>query len=310
MDSKSNFHTPVMLSESINLLNIKKNKIFVDCTFGRGGHSLEILNKLDNTGFLYCFDKDVSAEKYFKDNFFNFKNCKMIKSDFRFLKSKLNDLNIYKVDGFLFDLGVSSPMLDNASRGFSYKLNSRLDMRMDTNQKLDAHFIINNYEKKELIRIFKDYGEIKNSYLVVENIIKKRKIKPINTTLELVEIIREKTPIKFQFLKKHFARLYFQALRIEVNDEINALKNALKNALEMLNINGRIVTISFHSLEEKTIKEIYNQKILEMSMPKEIPILSKTNFKIINTNKNATKEEINKNIRSRSSQIKVIERVN
>lgn len=299
-------HITVRLEDAIEALNIKKDGIYVDCTFGRGGHSSLILQKLE-TGKLFCFDQDDEAKKFFYDNFKN-KNCFFINSNFKNLKEELNKKNINYVDGFLFDLGVSSPMFDNPERGFSYKYDGPLDMRMNQNQKLTAYDVINFYPKEKLIDIFKKYGDIYNSKHVVDNICKFRKEKPISTTLELVEIIRQKTPIKLQYEKKHFARKYFQAIRIEVNDEINVLSQALNDALLMLNKKGRIVTISFHSLEEKMIKEIINLNNSKNILPKEIPINNTKEFNIIKIKRRANEEELKENRRSRSSFLKVVER--
>lgn len=309
-NTNSNKHISVRLLDAIESLNIKKDKIYVDCTFGRGGHSLEILKQLSSKGKLFVFDLDRDARKYYDLNFSEYKNCFFIQDNFKNLKERLNELNIERVDGFLFDFGVSSPMLDNADRGFSFKLDAKLDMRMNQNQELSAYEVVNNYSKEKLIDIFRRYGEIKNPFLVVDEIIKYRSNKPIETTLELVEIIRKKTPIRIQKEKKHFARTYFQAIRIEVNDELNSIKKALKDALDMLNINGRIVTISFHSLEEKEIKNVY-RSVLETKFPKEIPINNSFDFKIVKIKpRKASELELENNNRTRSSILKVIERIN
>lgn len=302
-------HISVLLQESIEMLNIKPDGVYVDCTFGRGGHSLEILKKLSSKGHLYCFDQDMDAINFFNKNFVNYKNCTLIKSNFKNLKLELNKLNVNYVDGFLFDLGVSSPMFDVAERGFSYKLDGKLDMRMDQNQKLSAYDVINNYPKEKLLEIFRKYGEINNSYPVVENICKHRIQKPIETTNELVEIIKQKTPIKLLHQKKHFARTYFQAIRIEVNNEINVIVKALNDALDMLNLHGRIVTISFHSLEEKTINKVYKQKMESLNLPKEIPINNECLFKILKVKQKSSSKELENNNRSRSAQLKAIERI-
>ncbi len=310
MEDKNKFnHISVRLEDSINSLNIRKDKIYVDCTFGRGGHSKQILNKLENTGHLYCFDQDEEAHKYFEENFKDYKNVTLIKSNFKNIKEELAKLSVFKVDGILFDLGVSSPMFDDASRGFSYKLDGKLDMRMNQNQTLSAYEVINNYSEQQLTSMFKKYGEIYDSYAVVKNICNKRKIKHIETTLELVEIIREKTPIKFQYEKKHFARKYFQAIRIEVNDEINVLNKALKDSLNLLEHEGRIVTISFHSLEEKSIKNVYYEALHKNDLPKEIPINTVSDFKIIKVKQKTNNKEIENNNRARSAYLKIIERV-
>ncbi|BAC44115.1 16S rRNA (cytosine(1402)-N(4))-methyltransferase RsmH [Malacoplasma penetrans] len=306
----SNKHISVRLEDAVDSLNIQKDKIYVDCTFGRGGHSFEILKRLSSKGKLFVFDLDLDAKKYFDNNFSKFKNCFFIQDNFKNLKENLAKFDISKVDGFLFDFGVSSPMLDNANRGFSFKLDARLDMRMNQNQELSAYEVINNYSKEKLIQIFWKYGEIRNPVPVVDEIIKYRSNKPIETTLELVDIIRKRTPIKIQREKKHFARTYFQAIRIEVNDELNSIRKALSDALNMLSKNGRIVTISFHSLEEKEIKNTYKD-VLESKIPKEVPINNSFDFKIIKIKpKRASSSELEENNRTRSSFLKVIERVN
>ncbi|MCF0217838.1 MAG: 16S rRNA (cytosine(1402)-N(4))-methyltransferase RsmH [Malacoplasma sp.] len=308
--NQSNYsHQSVLLNESIAALNIVQNGIYVDATFGRGGHSRAILEKLNNTGKLICFDVDKDALDYYHKHFLQYKNCIFINSNFKNIKQLLLDLNIDKVDGIIFDLGVSSPMFDNASRGFSYKYDANLDMRMDQNLKISAYDIVNQYSISQLNRVFKEYGDIKNPMPISCAIAEYRNKKPINTTLELIEIIRKKTPIKMQFKNKHFARTYFQALRIEVNDEINNLKIALNDSVMLLNKNARIVTISFHSLEEKTIKNVYHN-YLKNALPNEIPINNEKHFKLINLKfKKASNDELLKNNRSRSAVLKVIERV-
>lgn len=302
-------HISVRLEDAIDALNVQENKIYVDCTFGRGGHSKKILEKLNNTGKLICIDQDIEAQNHFEKEFSQYKNCFLIKNNFSNLKEELNKLNIDKVDGFLFDLGVSSPMFDNPERGFSFRFDSYLDMRMNQNQKLSAYDVINTYSKEQLIQIFRKYGEINNPTFVVNAICNARKTKPIKTTFELIEIIKNNIPKKMQFQKKHFATTYFQAIRIEVNNELNVLKKALSDALWILNDKGRIVTISFHSLEEKMIKDIYYQAMNEQNLPKEIPINSIKNFKIIKVNKKADSKEIEENNRARSSYLKIIERI-
>lgn len=299
------YHIPVRLNEVLEGFDIKKNQIYCDCTFGFGGHSLEILKKLENTGLLIAFDQDEFAYKNYLKNYKNIKNLVFIKDNFINLSTHLKSLNIDKVDGFLFDFGVSSYMLDEAERGFSYKLDARLDMRMDQTKKLDAYQIINQWSEKSLNQIFKEYGEVKNPYLVTKNIIEKRKIKPVTSTLELVELIREKTSKKDQFAKKHFARQYFQAIRIAVNDELNCIKKGLENAIGFLNKNGKIITISFHSLEEKMIKKTYS-KYLNSSIPSEVPLNNEIGYRIIRkVDKKTSSEEISDNNRSRSAFLKI-----
>lgn len=307
--NKSDKHISVQLDNAIEHLKVEENKIYVDCTFGRGGHSLQILKKLNNTGLLLSIDKDKEAYQYYLDNFPKHSNHIFVNDSFSNLDNILIANKLTKIDGFLFDFGLSSPQLDNAYRGFSYKLDGPLDMRMNQEQKIDAKYIINNYTYEQLNLIFKKYGDIKNPHFVIKAIIDYRKNKEINSTLELVEIIRNSVNKKELNQKKHFARLYFQAIRMEVNNELYEIKNAIDTALKYLNHKGRIVTISFHSLEEKEVKNSFN-KTLNQIYPKELPINNLENeYKIINVkNKWAEKNEIDANNRSRSSLLKVIER--
>lgn len=309
MEIKNFNHVPVQLEKVINLLNIKPNGIYVDCTFGRGGHSLKIIEKI-KSGKLYVIDQDLEAFDFFMKNFSKKKNCFFLKGNFSNLKHMLNDNQVEFVDGFLFDLGVSSPMFDDASRGFSYKFDGPLDMRMDQTQNLDATTVVNEYCKDDLIKIFKNYGDVKNPYKVVNAIISYRTTQKITSTLELVNIIKSCVSQKEIYNKKHFATKYFQALRIEVNDEINNLKKGLISAISMLNKQGRIVTISFHSLEERTIKECFETTQIN-KYPKELPVNNlKSEFKILNI-KQKSPDNIEKviNNRSRSSMLKVLERI-
>lgn len=301
MDSNYNHHISVLLDESINILNIKPNGVYVDCTLGRCGHSKQILNRLNENGLLICFDQDQTAIDYAKKIFINHNNVIIIKSNFKHLKSELIKRNILKVDGFIFDLGLSSPQLDDPSRGFSYQHNARLDMRMDQSQKLDAHYVINNYSFKELCNIFSKYGEIKNSQRVVDAIIKQRSKSSINTTFELVDLIKQNSPLKLLFNKKHPARLYFQAIRIEVNNELTILEQSFDDAISLLNKNGVIIVISFHSLEDRITKKVFS-KYTKNTLPKEVPISNfLAKYSLLSNKILASEEEINTNNRSRSS---------
>lgn len=302
-------HITVQKENAIEQLNIGLDKVYVDCTFGRGGHSKRILESLNNTGKLISIDKDIDALNYYNNEFEKYDNHIFVYDSFSNLENILQSLNIDKVDGFLFDFGVSSPMFDNKDRGFSYKLDGPLDMRMNQNQSLTAKNVINQYSEKDLYRIFKEYGEIKNPYYVIKAIIEYRKSKTITSTIELVEIIRKSVNYKELNQKKHFARQYFQAIRMEVNNELEEIKKAMQVALNHLNHKGRIVTISFHSLEEREIKKAFKSK-LNIIYPKELPINNMENeYRIINIkDKWASKEEINNNNRARSSILRVIER--
>lgn len=299
-------HTSVLLKESIDYLNLKEDSIIVDCTLGYAGHSSEILKKIPN-GFLYAFDQDGQAiekasEKLKKIN----TNYKVINKNFVNLKEEINE----KVDGILFDLGVSSPQLDEGNRGFSYHKNAKLDMRMNQNNKLDAYEVINEYSCEKLIEIFKKYGEEKYSLSIAKGIIKAREEKPIETTIELAEIIKENVPEKYR-KKSHPARKIFQAIRIEVNDELNVFEKTLKDALKLLKPGGRISVITFHSLEDRICKQIFNEVSNVPKELKDLPVIPddyKPKYKVI-ANIKPTKEEIKNNKRSRSARLRVIERI-
>ena len=249
-------HVSVLLNEAIDNLNIKANGVYVDLTLGRGGHSKEILRRIP-CGHLYAFDKDEEAIKESSENLKEFDNKTIIREDFRYFKNSLNELGINEVDGILMDLGVSSPQFDESERGFSYKEEARLDMRMDTRQTLDAYQVVNTYSLNELARIFREYGEDKFSYQIARKIVSQREISPIETTTQLVDLIKSVKPMKELLKKGHPAKQIFQALRIEVNDELGALKDALKDALSMLKVGGRIVVITFHSLEDRIVKNAF-----------------------------------------------------
>ena len=295
-------HISVLLEESINYLNLKKDSIIVDCTLGYGGHSSKILEKIKE-GYLYAFDQDEEAIKEAE------KKLKKIGNNYKIINK--NFVNIEeikeKVDGILFDLGVSSPQLDEDYRGFSYHKDAKLDMRMNQNQELSAHTVVNEYPLDKLIEIFKKYGEEKYSVSIAKAIIKNR---PINTTLELAEIIKESVPESYR-RKSHPARKIFQAIRIEVNDELNVFEKALKSALKLLKPNGRICVITFHSLEDRICKEIFKEVSSVKKELQKLPVIPeeyKPNYKII-ANIKPKDEEINNNKRSRSARLRVIERV-
>ncbi|MCV3743572.1 16S rRNA (cytosine(1402)-N(4))-methyltransferase RsmH [Ureaplasma sp. ES3154-GEN] len=303
-----NHHISVLLQPSVDVLNIKPNGVYVDCTFGRGGHSRLILQQLDQNGKLVCFDQDESAIAYAHQIFSQNPNVIICKTNFKNLKQTLLDLRIEKVDGFIFDLGVSSPQLDDKTRGFSYLHDAYLDMRMDQKQSLTAYEIVNTYSPASLKKIFKDFGEINAPDKVVQAICKQRIINPITTTLELVELIQKVIPKKLIYAKKHFARLYFQALRIAVNDEFQVLEIALHDAINLLKPNGIISCISFHSLEDKIVKKIFKQ-YLDQKVPNEIPItetIGKYSLKINKLKPDA--QEVADNYRSRSSTLRALVR--
>lgn len=300
-------HISVLLKESIDNLKLKENSIVVDATLGRAGHSSEILKKIPN-GFLYAFDQDEEAitesNEKLKSIAFNYK---IIKSNFVNMKSELEKNNITKVDAILFDLGVSSPQLDEDYRGFSFHHDAYLDMRMDLNNHLTAHKVVNEYSKEQLIDIFYKYGDEKFAPKIATKIIENR---PINTTLELVEVIKSAVPEKYK-REKHPARKIFQAIRIEVNNELEVFDKALRDALELLNINGRICVITFHSLEDKICKNIFKSVTEIDKNLKNMPVVPDEylpNYRIIKTIE-PSKEEIEKNNRSRSAKLRIIERI-
>lgn len=305
-------HISVLKDEAINGLNIKPNGIYVDLTLGRGGHSKEILRRLP-CGHLFAFDKDKQAINESKIVLKDFDNVTFIHDDFRNFKNNLIGRGINGVDGVLLDLGVSSPQFDDASRGFSYRENARLDMRMNQSQSLDAYKVVNTYSLQELTRVFKEYGEDKYSYQIAKKIVQVRENKPIETTFDLVEIIKSVKPQKELMKKGHPAKQIFQAIRIEVNDELGALKIALKDALEMLNVGGRIAAISFHSLEDRIIKIAFNQvakiegsRRLVFALPNKEnePKYQLVNNKVII----ASDTELENNPRSASAKLRIIER--
>ncbi len=303
-------HKSVLLNESINGLNIKEDGIYVDCTLGYAGHSSEILKRLKK-GYLYAFDQDDEAILASKAKLNSIaSNYEIIKSNFVNLKEELNKRGITKVDGILFDLGVSSPQLDNAYRGFSYHEDAKLDMRMDKDNPLSAYQVVNDYSESDLITIFYRYGEERYSKSIARKIVDYRKNKKIETTLELVEIIKSAVPEKYK-RETHPAKRCFQAIRIEVNKELEVFEIALKDAIEILNTNGRICVITFHSLEDKICKEIFKKNSEVNKVFKGLPNIPKEympRLKIIGKY-TPTKEELDNNNRSRSSTLRIAEKL-
>lgn len=301
-------HESVLLTESIDYLNLNKASIIVDCTLGYGGHSSHILKKIPN-GFLYAFDQDSEAIKKANPKLKAIgNNYEIINTNFVNLKEEITK-RIDKVDGILFDLGVSSPQLDEADRGFSFHKNSKLDMRMNQNQSLTAYDVVNTYPLNKLIQIFKTYGEEKYAKSIALGIIKEREKAPIETTLQLAEIIKQNVPEKYR-KKSHPARKVFQAIRIEVNDELNVFEKALKDALNIIKPKGRICVITFHSLEDRICKQIFKQVSTPPKELQNLPVIPdeyKPKYKII-ANIKPKDSEINHNNRARSARLRVIER--
>jgi len=305
-------HVSVLLEEAIQGLNLKEDGIYVDCTLGYAGHSSEILKRV-RRGCLFAFDQDSDAIKYSTEKLSKIgDNFTIIYSNFVNLKEELEKRNVTKVDGILFDLGVSSVQLDEAERGFSYHQDAKLDMRMDRNNPLSAYEVVNNYSEMELSNIFFKYGEEKYSKSIARAITKYRENKKIETTLELVEIIKSAVPMKAK-RDKHPARKVFQAIRIEVNHELDILEKSINDALDILNIGGRLAVITFHSLEDKIIKNIFKEKTHIDDMVKGLPNIPEeymSNYRLVNNKAIAPSDtELENNNRSRSAKLRVIERI-
>lgn len=289
--------------KAIKLLDIKKDGIYVDGTLGRGGHSKLILDKLEN-GKLYCFDLDNQAIEESKENLKGYDNVVFIHDNFKNMNKYVD-----KVDGILLDLGVSSPQFDEPERGFSYRYDGPLDMRMNNEDKLSAYKVVNEYSKEELIRVLQEYGEERNAKRIVDKIIESR---PIETTLQLVDVIKSALPAKVLSKKGHPAKQTFQAIRIEVNHELDSLKTFLDSFDEILNVDGNVVIITFHSLEDKLVKYKFKklssvEDDLRIALrPEEV---KKANYKLLNHGDKADEEEIEENKRAKSAIIRGVKKV-
>ena len=300
-------HITVLLNEAIEYLDIKEDGIYVDCTLGGGGHSSLILSKLKN-GHLYSFNQDDYAINIAKERLDKVsKNYTIIKSNFVNIKEELEKLGVTKVDGVLYDLGVSSFQFDDASRGFSYNSEARLDMRMNKDQKKSAYEVVNEYSYNDLVRIFYMYGEDPFSKQIAKKIVENR---PIETTLDLVEVIKKALPQKVLNSKGHPAKRIFQALRIEVNDELKVFEKSLKDAINLLNKDGRIVVISFHSLEDRICKTIFKEEST-INIPKNVPIINnqKPNLELITKHPITPSDiELENNNRAHSAKMRVVKK--
>ena len=305
-------HYSVLKKELIDGLNIKPDGIYVDATLGYAGDSSEILMRMKR-GFLFAFDQDEEAIKYSEEKLSKISNnYRIIYSNFANIKEKLLENNIDKVDGIIYDLGVSSPQIDEDYRGFSFMKDATLDMRMDINNPLTAKEVVNKYSYEKLVEIFYKYGEEDFSKPIAKSIIKERENKEINTTLELVEAIKRSVPYKY-FVTKHPERQIFQAIRIEVNDELNVLEKSLEDAVSMLKPGGRICVITFHSLEDRIVKQLF-KKLSEINpLVKGLPVIPdeyKPLIKLINKKPILPSgEELNENSRSKSAKLRIIERL-
>lgn len=305
-------HYSVMLHESIDLLNIKPDGIYVDATLGGGGHSLEIVKNL-STGHLYAIDQDDYALNKSHERLKDYLDkVTFIKGNFENIKTLLNDLNVSKVDGIVYDLGVSSFQFDDADRGFSYRFNAPLDMRMNKDNSLSAKDVVNNYSYDDLKRIFYDYGEENFAPLIAKAICKYRETKVIDTTFDLVDIVRSALPSKVLRKESHPAKRVFQAIRIEVNKELDVLKTSLKDALTLLNPDGRIAVITFHSLEDRIVKNIFKEATT-LDLPKDIPFIPegmKVEYELINKKVILPNDaELDENNRSHSAKLRGIRKL-
>ena len=305
-------HISVLLNEAISSLNLKENSVVVDATLGYGGHSSNILDRI-NEGYLFAFDRDSEAIRHSTDRLSKIgTNFTIVKSNFLYMKEELEKLGVEGVDAILFDLGVSSPQLDDEERGFSYHNDAKLDMRMDRDSKLSAYEVVNEYSKEDLARIFREYGEDKFANNIAKKIVEYRENKRIETTLELVEIIKSAVPMKFR-VNKHPAKVIFQAIRIEVNHELEDLPIAIEKALSLLNIGGICAIITFHSLEDRIVKKIFNEKCKIDEKVKGMPNIPEEylpDFRLVNNKVIVpSKEELDLNPRARSAKLRVIERV-
>ena len=303
-------HKSVLLKESIDFLNIKEDGVYIDATLGFGGHSLEILKRV-NKGFLFAFDQDSEAISYSSERLREYTNFKIIKSNFANMRECLNDLGVKQVDGILFDIGVSSMQLDEDYRGFSYHNDAKLDMRMDTDSSFSAYELVNEYSYEELVRVLRDYGEEKYASSIAKNIVKTRENKKIETTLELVEIIKRSMPMK-ELRDGHPARKTFQAIRIEVNHELDVLMSGLEQAIDLLSVGGRICVITFHSLEDRIVKNIFRKYSEVDSKFAKLPYVPEEympKLKIISKGITPSDMELEENNRARSSRLRVVEKI-
>ena len=306
-------HNTVLLEESIEALNIKSEGIYVDCTLGGGGHSERILESLSVNGKLIAIDQDSFAINKSKERLAAYENVIFVKDNFSNIKNILKDLQIEKVDGVLLDLGVSSFQFDDRERGFSYWDEAALDMRMDQDARIDAKFIINNYTQNELTRVFNDYGEEKNAYRFAKAIVKARYHQPLITNKDLVETIKGSLSEKEKRKPGHPARKIFQALRIEVNQEMKVLENVLPAILEILNPGGRVAVITFHSIEDRIVKQFFKKMEKPCECPSDFPVCTCGKvplLKIIGKKPIEPKaEELEDNSRARSSKLRIAEKI-
>lgn len=306
-------HVSVLLNETIDGLNIKPDGIYVDGTLGGGGHSYQVLKRLSPKGRLIGIDQDGEALKAAEERLKEFEEqVTFVRSNYCEIERVLKDLNIEKVDGIILDIGVSSYQLDNLERGFSYKADAPLDMRMDTRQNLTAAEVVNTYSENELYKIIRDYGEDKFAKNIAKHIVKAREDKPFETTQELCEVIKKAVPMKVQAKGGHPAKKTFQAIRIEVNRELTVLKESIDKMIELLNPEGRICIITFHSLEDRIVKTKFRENENPCTCPPDFPVCvcgKKSKGKVITRKPMIPSEdEIERNKRAKSSKLRIFER--
>lgn len=307
-------HTTVLLQETVDGLNIRPDGIYVDCTLGGAGHSEYLVQQLSDQGKLICFDQDTIAIDNAKIRLADqLHKITFVHANFRDIKEELQALGIEKVDGILYDLGVSSPQLDTPERGFSYNHDAPLDMRMDTTATLSAYDVVNDWEFNDLVRIFYRYGEEKFSKRIARKIEEAREIAPIETTGQLVELIKDGIPAPARRKGGHPAKRVFQAIRIAVNDELGAAEESLQDAIKMLAINGRISVITFHSLEDRITKTIFKEAASYPELPPNLPVIPEGMEPILKliTRKPIlpSEEELLQNNRSRSAKLRIVEKI-
>lgn len=306
-------HKSVLLNETIDGLNIQPDGVYVDGTLGGGGHAYEICRRLGDKGSIVGIDQDAAAIEAAGNRLKDFgEKVTIVRSNYCDMKSKLHELGIDKVDGIVLDLGVSSYQLDTAERGFSYREDAPLDMRMDTRQTMTARDIVNDYEEMELYRVIRDYGEDKFAKNIAKHIVAARREKPIETTGELTEIIRASIPMKYQKKSGHPAKRTFQAIRIELNRELEVLKDSLDDMIDLLNPEGRLCIITFHSLEDRIVKSAFRKNEHPCTCPSDFPVCvcGKVSKGSILTRKPIlpSEEEMEANSRAKSAKLRIFER--
>ncbi|MEK3887069.1 16S rRNA (cytosine(1402)-N(4))-methyltransferase RsmH [Bacillus sp. FSL K6-3431] len=307
-------HKTVLLDETVDGLNIRPDGIYVDCTLGGGGHSEKILSQLSDKGKLIAFDHDETALKHAEEKLKEYKhNLILVKSNFKYIQEQIYNLDIHNVDGILYDLGVSSPQLDTPERGFSYHHDAPLDMRMDQQGELSAYDIVNTWAYEDLVRIFFQYGEEKFSKQIARKIEAARQKSPIQSTAELVELIKAGIPAPARRKGGHPAKRIFQAIRIAVNDELAVFESSLKQAIELLNPGGRISVITFHSLEDRICKSVFKEASEGLALPPGMPAIPagyEPIMKLINRKPIVSSEqELEMNNRARSAKLRVAEKL-